>query len=55
MVRHCQRQRNQTAAGESGHTIRSVIPGQTLTVSDPGKGVIANDYNVYGVKVLTPA
>jgi hypothetical protein len=32
----------------------SVIPGQTLTVSDPGKGVIANDYFVYGVKVLTP-
>jgi hypothetical protein len=32
----------------------SVVPGQTLTVSDPGKGVIANDINVYGVKVYTP-
>ena len=28
----------------------SVVPGQTLTISDPGKGVIANDINVYGVK-----
>ena len=26
---------------------------QTLTVSDPAKGVIANDINVYGVKVST--
>ena len=32
-------------------TYTSVIPGQTLTVSDPAKGVIANDVNVYGVKV----
>jgi hypothetical protein len=31
----------------------SVIAGQTLTVSDPGKGLIANDTNVYGVHVLT--
>jgi hypothetical protein len=30
----------------------SVITGQTLTVSDPSKGVIANDFNVYGVKVI---
>jgi hypothetical protein len=29
----------------------AVVPGQTLTVSDPAKGVIANDVNVYGVKV----
>jgi hypothetical protein len=27
----------------------SVVPGETLTVSDPSKGVIANDVNVYGV------
>src|SRR5205807_1876841 len=27
-------------------------PGVTLTVSDPGKGVIANDINVYGVQAL---
>ncbi len=32
-------------------TYNSVISGQTLIVSDPGKGVIANDVNVYGVKV----
>jgi hypothetical protein len=30
-----------------------VVPGNTLTVSDPSKGVIANDINVYGVKVST--
>jgi hypothetical protein len=34
-------------------TYNSVVPGETLTVSDPSKGVIANDLNVYGVKVLT--
>ena len=31
----------------------SVVPGKTLTVSDPAKGVIANDINVYGVPVLS--
>jgi hypothetical protein len=30
----------------------SLVAGQTLTVSDPAKGVIANDINVYGVKVV---
>ncbi len=30
-----------------------LVPGQTLTVSDLAKGVIANDVNVYGVKVTT--
>src|SRR5712664_2990566 len=29
----------------------SVIAGHTLIVSDPAKGVIANDFNVFGVKV----
>jgi len=33
-------------------TYNSVITGQTLTVSDPGKGVIANDVNVYGVTLI---
>jgi hypothetical protein len=33
-------------------TYNSLVPGQTLTISDPGKGVIANDTNVYGVQVL---
>jgi hypothetical protein len=36
-------------------TYNSVIAGQTLTVSDPGKGVIANDINVYGVQVVGTA
>jgi len=30
----------------------SIVAGQTLTVSDPAKGVLANDVNVYGVKVV---
>jgi Bacterial cadherin-like domain len=30
----------------------SLVAGSTLTVSDPGKGVIANDVGVYGVRVL---
>jgi hypothetical protein len=34
-------------------TYNSVIPGKTLTVADPAKGVIANDANVYGVAVST--
>jgi hypothetical protein len=32
-------------------TYNSVIAGNTLTVSDLSKGVIANDLNVYGVKL----
>jgi hypothetical protein len=38
-------------------TYNSVISGKPLTVSDPGKGLIANDVNVYGVQVsgTTPA
>jgi hypothetical protein len=32
-------------------TYNALVSGQTLTVSDPGKGVIANDTNVYGVKL----
>jgi len=35
-------------------TYNSVVPGVALTVSDPSKGVIANDVNVLGVKVATP-
>ena len=44
---------NQTAQANPDN-YPSVIAGQTLTVSDPGQGVIANDYFVYGVKVSTP-
>ena len=35
-------------------TYTSVIAGQTLKVSDPGKGLIANDVNVYGARTLAP-
>ncbi|MFC5475521.1 choice-of-anchor D domain-containing protein [Paraherbaspirillum soli] len=31
-----------------------LVPGNTLTISDPAKGVIANDIRVYGVQVATP-
>jgi len=31
----------------------AVLPGQTLTVSDPSKGVVANDVNIYGVQLTT--
>jgi hypothetical protein len=40
------------AAAANPDTYNSVIAGQTLTVSDPAKGVIANDVNVYGVQVV---
>jgi hypothetical protein len=43
-----------TPAVANPDTYASVVPGQTLSVSDVSKGVIANDVNVYGVKVLTP-
>jgi len=36
-------------------TYNALVAGVTLTVSDPAKGVIANDTNVYGVHLLTPA
>ncbi len=41
------------AATANADTYNSVVAGQTLTVSDSGKGVIANDINIFGVKVLT--
>jgi hypothetical protein len=31
-----------------------LLKGATLAISDPSKGVIANDFNVYGVQVGTP-
>jgi hypothetical protein len=40
------------AAVARADTYNSVIAGSTLTVSDPGKGVIANDTNVYGVQLI---
>jgi hypothetical protein len=36
-------------------TYTALVAGQTLTVSDPAKGVIANDTNVYGVQLLAAA
>ena len=40
-----------TATANADHYF--VVPGHTLTVSDPAKGVIANDTNVYGVRLDT--
>jgi hypothetical protein len=42
------------AAVANADTYNSLLAGQTLTVADVSKGVIANDVNVYGVKLLTP-
>src|SRR5215469_10614721 len=39
------------AAVANPDTYNSVVTGQTLTVSDPAKGLIANDVKVYGVQV----
>jgi len=36
-------------------TYNSLVAGQTFSVMDPSKGVIANDVNVYGVTLLTQA
>src|ERR1700686_4871640 len=36
-------------------TYHALVAGQTLTVSDPSKGVIANDINVFGVALLASA
>jgi hypothetical protein len=41
------------AAQANPDTYSSVVAGQTLTVSDPSKGVLANDLNVFGAKVVT--
>jgi hypothetical protein len=41
------------AAVAKDDSYTSVVPANTLTVSDPSKGVIANDTNVYGVKVAS--
>jgi hypothetical protein len=35
-------------------TYNSLVAGQPFTVSDPSKGVLANDVNVYGSTLLTP-
>ena len=41
-----------TAAVARADTYNSVVTGNTLVVSDPAKGLIANDTNVYGVQVV---
>ncbi len=43
------------AAVARADTYASVVTGVTLTVSDPSKGVLANDTNVYGVKIVGTA
>jgi hypothetical protein len=40
-------------AAANPDTYNSLVVGQPFTVSDPSKGVIANDVNVYGVTLLT--
>jgi hypothetical protein len=40
------------AAVARADTYSSLAPGETLAVSDPSKGVIANDTNVYGVQLV---
>jgi hypothetical protein len=40
------------AAVANPDTYNSVIAGKTLSISDPAKGVIANDVGVYGVQVV---
>jgi Abnormal spindle-like microcephaly-assoc'd, ASPM-SPD-2-Hydin len=40
------------AAAANPDTYNSVISGKTFGVSDPAKGVIANDVNISGVKVV---
>jgi Bacterial Ig domain len=42
-----------TAAVARPDSYPSVIAGKSLTVSDPSRGVIANDTNVYGVQLAT--
>ena len=43
------------AAVARADTYNSLVAGQTLTVSDPSKGVVANDTNVYGVQLNAAA
>ena len=42
-----------TAAIARNDQYNSVVSGKSLTVSDPGQGVIANDTNVFGVQLLS--
>jgi len=41
------------AAMANPDTYNGLAPGQVFRVTDPSKGVIANDVNVYGVQLLT--
>ena len=41
------------AATANPDTYNSVVAGQPFSVTDPSKGVIANDVNVFGVTLLT--
>ena len=44
-----------SAAAARADTYNAMVAGQPLKVSDPSKGVIANDTNVYGVTLLAAA
>jgi hypothetical protein len=41
-----------TAAAVNADSYNSIISGKPLSISDPAKGVIANDVNVYGVQLV---
>ena len=43
------------AAVARADTYNSLVAGQTLTVSDASKGLLANDSNVFGAQLLTQA
>ncbi|MGE5320073.1 MAG: Ig-like domain-containing protein, partial [Hyphomicrobiaceae bacterium] len=43
-----------TTATANPDTYNALLAGQTLSVSDPAKGVMANDVGVYGVQLATP-
>ncbi|MBS0375951.1 MAG: hypothetical protein JSR73_15335 [Proteobacteria bacterium] len=42
------------SAVANADTYNSLVAGQSFSVTDPSKGLIANDVNVYGVTLLTP-
>ncbi len=44
-----------TGAAAVNDAYSALVAGQSLTISDPSKGVIANDVNVYGVQLLAQA
>ncbi len=55
-LHRCQRlnaRRGQASALALSDAYNAVIAGQSLVVDDPSRGILANDTNVYGPKVVT--